>query len=64
MHILTFLFFLLNLSSNFPDPFFLLVKMLSEPEKTNKRVDLFSSIYHKTDKQPTSLICFALQYFV
>lgn len=37
MHILTFLFFSLNLSSSFLDPFFPLVEMLSEPENTNTR---------------------------
>lgn len=44
MHILTFLFFSLNLSSSFLDPFFPLVEMLSEPENTHtqkKKKQLF-----------------------
>lgn len=40
MHILTFLFFLLNLSSSFLDLFSRLAKMLSEPEN-RKAVELF-----------------------
>lgn len=50
MHILTFLFFLLDHSLNFLDPFFLLVEMLSEPKKGGQ------CIYHhlKTRLSATS----------
>lgn len=55
MHILTFLFFSLNLSSDFLDPFFPLVKMLSEPENTKKRITGFISYCYQNKKKQSSL---------